>query len=136
MEHNREALPGRIRLPLFNDAASVRHAAIARDSGIRRLRRVSNWTAAALIAGVAAASGYFAHAAPIVPATNVVTATAPASTGTVPGTTHRPSVSAAVATSAGSGVTVGASGSSSGGSGAGSGAGGGAVGTVRTWRDS
>jgi hypothetical protein len=30
---------------------------------VRRTRQISSWTAAALVAGVAAGSGYFAHAA-------------------------------------------------------------------------
>jgi hypothetical protein len=67
------------------------------------MRRASNWTAAALIAGVAAATGYFAHHPPAAtPSTSIVT--------TVPGGTavgsHKPSLNAPVATTSGSGVTV------------------------------
>jgi hypothetical protein len=134
MEHNREAQPGRVPLPRFDNSSSVQQAAIARDGGIRRLRRVSNWTAAALIAGVAATSGYFAHANPVAPATSAITATAPTGTGTLLGTTHKPSVSSPVATSGGSGVTVGTSGSAGGGGGGTSGSVGGG-GTVSTWLD-
>ncbi len=67
------------------------------------MRRVSNWTAAALIAGVAAATGYFAHhQPPATPATRSVT-TVPGATAASP---HKPTLGAPVATSGGSGVTV------------------------------
>jgi hypothetical protein len=39
-------------------------AAYARDRGVRASRRTSTWTAAALIAAVAATTGYLAHAMP------------------------------------------------------------------------
>ena len=142
MEHDREARPGRVRLPRFDEALAVQQAAVVRDGGMRRLRHVSNWTAAALIAGVAATSGYFAHAnaATYAAATSGVAATAPASVGTAAtaGATHRPSISTPVATSSGSGVTVGASGSgvTPGTAGVGGvGGTGGAGGTGGTWLD-
>ena len=74
-------------------------------SGVRRARQASNWTAALLIAGVAASTGYFAHhAPPATPATSAVTSV-PSGTAATGG--HKPSLSAPVATSSGSGVTVG-----------------------------
>jgi hypothetical protein len=67
------------------------------------MRLASNWTAAALIAGVAAATGYFAHhAPPATPATSSVTSV-PGGTAVNP---HQPTLTAPVATSGGSGVTV------------------------------
>jgi len=93
-----------------------------RDASLRRTRRASNWTAAALIAGVAATSGYFVHAA----ATPAASTTSVTQTGSLAGHGQKPSVSHPVVTSGGSGVTVGSSGSSTGGSGGGA---------TATWRD-
>jgi len=112
MEHDYPEQPGWVRLPGYDeDPRDPRGADYpgdyrrgARTSGVRRVRQASNWTAALLIAGVAAATGYFAHhAPPAAPATSAVTS--------VPGGTaatgaHKPSLSAPVATSSGSGVTV------------------------------
>ena len=67
------------------------------------MRRASNWTAAALIAGVAAATGYFAHHLP--PAAPAATS-ATAVPGSASASVHKPSLSGPVATSSGSGVTV------------------------------
>ena len=115
MEHDYPEQPGWVRLPGYEEdpryprgadyMGDYRRGAGARVSGVRRVRQASNWTAALLIAGVAAATGYFAHQAPpAAPATGAVTAVpgAPAATGA-----HKPSLSAPVATSSGSGVTVG-----------------------------
>jgi hypothetical protein len=121
----------RRRLPGYDDdwtapGETTRTAQWSRDDGVRRVRRMSNWTAAALIAAAAATSGYFAHA---------TTAAAPgaSSSGTVshgqPGasvTGHKPILTHPVVTSGGSGVTAGSSGSGgAGGSGA----------VVAGWRD-
>ena len=77
---------------------------MTRDGGVRRVRRVSNWTAAALIAGVAATTGYFAHASqPAAQAVGAATGTAP-TTGA--GAHHKACPAAPVATSGGSGVTA------------------------------
>ena len=74
-----------------------------RAGGVRRVRRASNWTAAALIAGVAVASGYFAHHPPAaMPAASTVT-TVPGAAAVGP---HKPSLNAPVATTSGSGVTA------------------------------
>ena len=114
MEHDNPEQPGWVRLPGYDEdpryprgadyPPDYRRGAGARAAGVRRVRQASNWTEALLIAGVAAATGYFAHhAPPAAPATSTVT--------TVPGGTaagvHKPSLSGPVATSSGSGVTVG-----------------------------
>ena len=44
-----------------NTSVARRRAVRRRDAGIRQTRRISAWTAAALVAGVAASAGYFAH---------------------------------------------------------------------------
>ncbi len=102
------------------DAGAARRIA-RRDAGVRQTRQLSTWTAALLIAGVAAGAGYFVHAA----ATPAVTAGSAATQGTVSGTGQKPSLTHPVVTSGGSGVSVGTAGGSPG-------SGGGAV----TWRDS
>jgi hypothetical protein len=82
---------------------------VARRDGIRHARRVSNWTAAALIVGTGAAAVALAHQA--VPAaapaagTAVSGAAAPAAGAATPGTA-RPQVSHSVATTSASGVTT------------------------------
>lgn len=105
MNHDDEERPGWVRLPGSEENGPYsRGAARARAGGIRRARRASNWTAAALIAGVAVATGYFAHHPPAAtPASSSVTS-APSGTAVGP---HKPSLTAPVATSGGSGVTVG-----------------------------
>ncbi len=70
-----------------------------RDRGLRQVRRLSNWTAAALVAATAVTAGYFAHAAAgASPAAPVAGAHSQA-----PGS-HQPCVTVPVATSGGSGV--------------------------------
>ncbi len=70
MENDRADEPERRRLPRFDEPpAGWRYAPAwqpvdPRDSGIRRTRRASNWTAAALVAGVAVTTGYLAHNIP------------------------------------------------------------------------
>jgi hypothetical protein len=120
----------RIRLPAADDehprydaawrAAAPSHTAHERKvRGIRESRTVANWTVAALIAGVAATTGYFAHH----PATQAVGAAQYAQSGTASSgaTGHGPgshaAISQAVATSGGSGVTAGSGPAGGGGSG-------------------
>lgn len=101
-----------------------------RDSGIRSSRRASSWTAAALIAGVAATTGYLAHSIP-------ASGTSGSGTTTTKAKHHRhaarnrgyqpsgyqqggyqpsaPAVQAPVVTSGGSGAAGGAGGGSGGG---------------------
>ena len=125
MDHEDER-PGRVRLPGHElpgheppgyelpGYEPPGPAASSRGDGVRRVRRAGNWTAAALIAGVAAASGYFAHhqtpAAPV--ATQAPQAPAggqgaAAGQGVTPAHPHASSGSAPVATSGGSGVAAG-----------------------------
>ena len=111
MDHDDAERPGWVRLPGYDDdtgyqreAGPWRGAASPRASGVRRLRRASNWTAAALIAGVAAATGYFAHhTQPAAPAVSTVSGTAPGASTAAPG---KPTLSNPVTTSSGSGVVV------------------------------
>lgn len=107
MERDHDGAPGYQRLPrpdasYADDTSPAWPAGMTRDSGIRRTRRASTWTAAALIAGVAATAGYFAHASPAAAPAGVTTGT-PA-TGTA--THHKACLAAPVATSGGSGVTT------------------------------
>jgi hypothetical protein len=103
MDQDYEERPEWVRLPGNEDPPYPRGAARARVSGVHRVRRASNWTAAALIAGVAAATGYFAHHQPAVaPATSTVT-TVPGGTAANP---QKPTLNTPVTTSGGSGVTV------------------------------
>lgn len=93
----------------YRPLPAARSRAVARrDDGRQHVRRTSAWTAAALVAGMAAGAGYFAHA---------TTATPGSATQLTPGTAHgsaqRPSLSHPVATSGGSGVTAGSNAGSS-----------------------
>jgi hypothetical protein len=150
MENDRADRQERVRLPEFDvaqDAQSAdrtwaacgrpttgsRRATAARDTDIRRASRVSSWTAAALVAGVAVTTGYFAH--------NVAATTAGGSTGTATqtgkstaGAHGTPVLHGPVVTSGGSGAVGGGTGGAGGGTG---GAGGTSSAThSTTWRDS
>lgn len=111
MDHDNEERPGWVRLPDYGEDPPYSRSARyrrgmgggARAAGVRRVRWASNWMAAALIAGVAAATGYFAHHAPPAAPAGTSTTTVPGSTGAGVG---KPSLSGPVATSSGSGVTV------------------------------
>ena len=64
--------------PPMTTRATARGSGRARASSVRRVRGASAWTAATLIAGLAAAAGYFAHhPQPTVAATITVTPGAP-----------------------------------------------------------
>ena len=105
MDHDYEERPGWVRLPGYDDNPPDRRGAgRARAGGVRRVRRASNWTAAALIAGVAAATGYFAHHPPAATQASGTATSVPAGTAAGPG---KPSLTAPVVTSGGSGVTIG-----------------------------
>jgi hypothetical protein len=114
----RHRLPGYAGDQGYSGPRSAATARIGRDEGVRRVRRTSNWTAAALVAGVAVTTGYFAHAATVAsqqaspPGT--VNTGQPAQPGTIaPG--HKASLTHPVVTSGGSGVTAGGGGASGGG---------------------
>ena len=108
MERDHEDTPGYRRLPrpdppYPDDTSFARRAGMTRDGGVRRVRRVSNWTAAALIAGVAATTGYFAHASQTAAHRHQAVTAGTATTGTG---AHKACPAAPVATSGGSGVTT------------------------------
>ena len=90
--------------------AEEHQARAARRSGFRRARRVSNWTAAALIAGTGAATVAFAHqafpaAAPAPAGTGTGAATGAGTAAGAPAASG-PQVTHSVATTSGSGVTT------------------------------
>lgn len=108
MDHQDER-PGWVRLPGHEQQNPPPPG---RADGIRRVRRTSNWTAAALLAGVAATTGYFAHYTPPAVSTATQTTQTP-SAGQSPVTGHAPAAvpghasrAAPVVTSGGSGVAV------------------------------
>lgn len=123
MDDDRAGGPERVRLPGHDETSQYGRPAYtwpgddygppggywpayARDGGIRRSRRASSWTAAALIAGVAATTGYLAHS---IPATGTSGGTGNGTTHKAPGKTvvrapSAPVVQAPVVTSGGSGA--------------------------------
>ena len=80
----------------------------ARRDGVRHVRRMSNWTAAALIVGTGAATVALAHHAfPVsAPAASAVSTTTGAGAAAVANGTSGPQVSHSVATTSGSSVVV------------------------------
>jgi hypothetical protein len=104
---------GRVPLPQWEDPATAqrRAPAAARDNGIRQLRRMSAWSAAALIVGTGAATAAFAHGfMPAAPAAGS-TATGMSSGTSGPGAAATngasgPTVTHSVATTSASGVTT------------------------------
>jgi hypothetical protein len=115
MDSDREDRRGRVPLPGpggSDPADSGSQPAQNRRDGIRHVRRMSNWTAAALVVGAGSATVALAHQA--LPATAPATApaasgaSAPAGTGAAaaaPGATG-PRVTHSVATTTASGVRV------------------------------
>jgi hypothetical protein len=73
----------------------------SRDRGIRHVRSLSNWTAAALVAATAVTAGYFGRASATAPRPAAVTGAQSQAPNS-----HQPCVTAPVATSGGSGVTT------------------------------
>jgi hypothetical protein len=118
MPENKDAgLPGRARLPGFDEqsyrAGGYPPPEYARDRGVRSSRRTSTWTAAALIAAVAATTGYLAHSMPSTSAGSGYTTTQPSGHSGV--VKHgAPGVSGPVVTSGGSGAVAGRSGGAGG----------------------
>jgi hypothetical protein len=105
---------GGVPLPQWEDPAAAQRTALAagRENGIRQLRRMSAWSAAALVVGTGAATAAFAHG--FTPAVQVASPTTAAGAGgaalsTGGGTAHGtggPAVTHSVATTSGSGVTT------------------------------
>jgi hypothetical protein len=107
MDSDREYRAGRVPLPGFGEPETDDQPAPPRRDGVRHVRRMSNWTLAALIAGTGAATVALAHHA-FPSATTVAGSSATAAAGgqaAVNGT-GGPQVSHAVATTSGSGATV------------------------------
>ena len=104
---------GRVPLPDWEDSAAGQPIApaSARENGIRQLRRMSAWSAAALIVGTGAATAAFAHGfTPAAQATGS-TAASPGNGVAGPGAaaahgTSGPAVTHSVATTSASGVTT------------------------------
>ncbi len=92
------------RLPGTGEPPAADPRAESRDRGFRHVRRLSNWTAAALVAATAVTAGYFARGATVSAARNATAVTA-GSQSAAPGT-GQPCVTVPVATSGGSGVTT------------------------------
>jgi len=106
-----------------SDRAGRAEAMARRDTNVRQTRRISTWTAAALVASVAASAGYFAHAV-ATPTTATGGTTVTGTVGSSAASGQKPNVTHPVVTSGGSGVVAGT----------GSGAGGGSGGAVH-WQD-
>ena len=124
MDTERNPRRGQVPLPGFAETAAAEAQALGSDGpaldgqaeqsrkvGIRQVRRMSNWTAAALIVGTGATTIVLAqHAFPVgTTATSSVSSTTGTTglvtTGTTQGT-RGPQVSHSVATTSASGVTV------------------------------
>jgi hypothetical protein len=97
--HRPSQLPSAEPNPTANPARNR-----ARNDGVRRVRRMSNWTAAALLVGTGATT--VALASHAFPASTSGTSTAASGQGTAVQTSNAPHVNGAVATSGGSGATV------------------------------
>lgn len=103
MDPNRYSRPGQLP-PAGSETTAGQDRGRARNDGIRRVRRMSNWTAAALLVGTGATT--VALASHAFPASTSSTTTASSAQGTAVQTTGAPHVSGSVVTSGGSGATV------------------------------
>lgn len=101
MDPARYRLPNRLPPPV-PDTSATEDRGRERNAGLRRVRRMSNWTAAALLAGTGAAT--VALATHTFPGTASTASTTAATTGNVGATA--PHVGGTVVTSGGSGSTV------------------------------
>jgi hypothetical protein len=123
MDMDRDPNTGRVSLPGFTEPATVHGGASprkpgeaaagdptvrTRNEGIRRLRRMSNWTAAALVVGTGATTVALVHNAVPISAPAAVSTFTSTGVGPSAGThgTRGPQVSHTVATTTASGVTV------------------------------
>ena len=118
MNTERDPSTGRVPLPGFAEAVAAERQAPgaggsaptgqARKVGIRQVRRMSNWTAAALIVGTGATTLALAHHAVPVGASAATSASSTTSAGTTVATqgTNGPRVTHSVATTSASGVTT------------------------------
>lgn len=94
--------------PGSDSSAPASHSGQARKVGIRRVRRMSNWTAAALVVGTGATTLALAHHAFPIGAPTAAAASSTTGVVTTAATqgTNGPKVSHSVATTSASGVTV------------------------------
>ena len=94
---------------LHPDRSEASRAAPARDQNLRRVRRVSNWSLAALLVGVGATSAVLAHAVPghTSPAVYAGSTSGGGLVQASSGSGQAPSVSSPVAVSSGSQVVAG-----------------------------
>lgn len=99
---------GQAPFPGHGETAPNTRTAPTRRDGIRRVRRMSNWTAAALVVGTGATTLALAHHAfPIAaPTASAASTTTGIGTTAVTNGTNGPKVNHAVATTSASGVTV------------------------------
>ncbi len=110
MDSDREYRSGQVPLPGFGPpdrADPAGQPGPSRRDGIRHVRRMSNWTAAALIVGAGSATVALAHhtMTTAAPAAGTASATARAGTAAASGS-GGPQAAHSVATTSGSGVTV------------------------------
>jgi hypothetical protein len=78
-----------------------------RDSGLRRVRRMSNWSLGALIVGVGATTGALASTIPVATAGTTAVTNTGGTASSVNGVSQRaPSVTTPVVTTSASGVTT------------------------------
>jgi hypothetical protein len=113
MDSDREDRSGRVPLPGREEPTREQRPApaAARENGVRHLRRMSAWSAAALIVGTGAATAAFAHGyAPASQAAGATSAAAGSTTGAGGASAaHQaggPAVTHSVVTTSGSGVTT------------------------------
>ena len=116
MERNQdEAHQSEARIPVSNLASNQNSAESVRNSGLRRVRRFSNWSLAALVVGVGATTGALARTVPVATAGTTAMTNSGHVTSTVGGVTQQaPSVKTPIATTSASGVTTSVSGASGG----------------------
>ena len=95
--------PSSWRLPRPGDPAPQEARSRSRDRGLRHVRRLSNWTAVALVAGTAVTAGYFARAHP---ATGQPALAGGSQAPAARPSAGQPCVTVPVAVSGGSGVTT------------------------------
>jgi hypothetical protein len=114
MERNQDEVRQRYaEIPRSNLESSRQTAMSVRDSGLRRIRRMSNCSLAALVVGVGATTGALARTVPSATVGTTAVTNAGTVTSTVGGVVQQaPSIHTPVATTSASGVTTSVSGAS------------------------
>ena len=107
-------LERRTRLPAFEPSTKLGPAGSSRETGLKRVRRLSNWTLAALLVGVGATTAGLARTIPT-GTTSTVTAGNSGTAGSSSATGHQssPALNSPVATTSASGVVTPSNGTSS-----------------------